>query len=196
MTKKINVSLIAKVGILGAAAFLLTFLSTPLPIFPSFLRLDMSSFATLVAALALGPLAGVLTELVKNLLDFFFGSNSAGIGQLANFVIGSAFVLPLGLIHSRSKNVKGFLIGAAAGIISMTLVGMAFNYFVFIPVYAKVLGVEQSAFVGMAQKVNPNITDLKTLIILAIAPFNLIKGTLVSILGFVFYKSLKPLIKS
>lgn len=81
----------AKVSILSALSFLIMLLEFPLPLLPAFLKIDLSEIPVLLGTFALGPLAGLAIELVKNLLHLTI-SSTAGIGELANFLVGSAFV--------------------------------------------------------------------------------------------------------
>ena len=80
---------IAKVGVLSALASAIMFIEAPLPFMPPFLKLDLSEIVVLLGAFALGPLAGVTIELVKNLVHLPF-TMTGGVGELANFFVGCA----------------------------------------------------------------------------------------------------------
>lgn len=86
-----------KISLLSAIALILMYFDFPvIPIFP-WLKIDLSDIPALLGTFGFGPLAGVIIELMKNLLYFFIkGSSVAGI--MANFIVGSALVLPAGLI--------------------------------------------------------------------------------------------------
>jgi len=183
-----------KISLLGACAFLLMFWEVPLPIFPDFLKLDISDLPALIGAFALGPVAGVIVELLKNLLHFVFKNNTMGVGELANFLVGAILVFTSGVLYNRNKTKKNALISLVIGSIVMTIGASILNYFVFLPLYESVLGWPISAVVGMGTKVNSNIKDLNTFIIWAIMPFNLLKAAIVSTVTLLIYKRVSPIL--
>lgn len=186
---------IAKVAMLAVIASLLTLLDFPLPFAPSFYKLDFSELAVLLAGFSLGPIAGVLTELIKILLNLLMnGTATAFVGETANFAIGVAFVLPASIIYKRKKTFKRAVIGLAVGTATLTLAGALLNYFVLIPAYEKFMNFPLDAIIGMGTKINPAINSLRTLILFATVPFNLIKGVADSLLTMLVYKRLSPIL--
>jgi riboflavin transporter FmnP len=162
---------------------------------PPFLKIDFSEIPVLLGTFALGPLAGVVIELIKNLLHLTV-STTAGIGDLANFIVGCAYIIPAGLIYKRMKSRNGALIGLLTGVISMTLVASIANYYIFIPLYGIVLKFPVDAIIGMGNSVNGLIVSLKSLIAFGIAPFNIIKGIVISAVVLAIYKKVSPLLHS
>lgn len=185
---------LVKISLLGVIAFLLMFIEVATPLFPTFLKFDISDLPALIGAFALGPVAGVAIELLKNILHGIFKGGTAFIGELANFVVGSALVFVSGYIYNKNKSKKAALTGLIVGALAMTVTASVFNYFILLPLYEKVLHFPISAVVGMGNKLNSNITDLGTFILWSIAPFNLIKGILVSGLTMAVYKSVSPIL--
>lgn len=183
-----KLSKLVKVSLLSAMAFILMFLEFPIPFFPPFLKFDFGDIPALLGGFALGPLAGVAIELIKNIVHLIFQNNTGGIGELANFISGSAFVFSASLIYGKHKSKKRAAIGMLVGTIVMTIVASAGNYAVFLPLYEKILNFPIPAVVGMAAKVNSNIKDLNTLIIYCFVPFNILKGVVVSGITFLLYK--------
>ncbi|MDI6618810.1 MAG: ECF transporter S component [Clostridiales bacterium] len=193
MDKHLNV--IIKISILSAIAFLLMVLiEIPLPIFPDFLKLDVSDLPAIFGSFAIGPAAGVVIEAVKNILHAILKPATAGIGETANFVVGAVYVYTAGLIYLLKKNRKHALLGLVAGTIAMSAVAAIGNYYVFLPLYESILKFPISAAVSMASKINPAIKDINSLVILSIVPFNLLKGIIVSTVAFLFYKKLSPIL--
>lgn len=185
---------IVKVGLLSAIALLLMYLDFPIPfLFPGFLKLDFSDVPALVGGFALGPIGGVFIELVKNLLYMVSKTDTAGVGPAANFITGVAFVVPASIIYRHLHTKMGALWGMVVGTVSMTVVMAFANYYIFLPLYETVLGYPMEAIVGMGTEVNSRITDLKTLIIYGTAPFNLMKGVIVSLLTLALYKHISRL---
>lgn len=183
-----------KISLLGCIAFILMYIEIPLPIFPSFLRIDIGDLPALLGAFAFGPMAGVLVELIKNILYAIFKGNTALIGESANFVIGSILVYSAGIIYKKKKTKKGALIGLLVGGVIMTLCASILNYFVLLPLYETILGFKISAVVGMGAAINPNVKDLNSFIIWVIVPYNILKVFIVSLVTLAVYKSVSPIL--
>ncbi len=191
---KLNAKSIAQIAMLSAIALILMLFEFPLWFAPPFYQIDLSEVPVLIGGFALGPVAGVLIELVKNLLKVVINTSTGGVGEVANFVIGSAFVLPSALYYRRNKSKKGAAISMILGTISMTILGSLINAYILLPFYSKALGLPIDALVEMGTAVNPNITSLPTFIMLAVAPFNLFKGAIVSIITFIIYKKIRGIL--
>ncbi len=184
---------LAKIGVLSALAFLLMLIAFPIPLFPFFLKIDISDLPALLGAFALGPLAGLIIEFLKNLLNIALeGTETSFVGELSNFIVGSAFVIPASMIYMRSKNKQNALYGMIAGIITTTIVACISNYFVIIPLYAKAYGFE--TVMKMVSEANKLIVDMKTYILFAVIPFNILKSSVVSLITLLIYKKLSPIL--
>jgi len=193
MNRQSSVNLMVKVALLSVISFVIMFIEFPLPLFPPFLKIDLSDIGALVGAFAFGPLAGVAIELLKNILHLM-RTSTGGVGELANFLIGAAMVAPAGFIYAKNKTMKSAIVGLVAGTILMGVVGAFSNYYILIPFYENFMPIDQ--IIGMAQAANSLIVDLKSYIIYAVIPFNLIKGIVVSILTMLIYKRISPLLRS
>lgn len=193
--KRSNTKVIAKVGVLAAVATVLMLFEFPLWFAPNFYELDFSEVPVLLGAFALGPAAGATIELVKILLNFVVnGTDTGGIGEFANFLIGCSFIVPAGFIYKKHKSFKTAILGLIIGTLSLAVVGALLNYYLLLPVYSKVYGAPIQAFVDMANAINPAITDLKTFVMYAVIPFNLFKGIIVSAMVILIYKKLSPIL--
>ncbi|MBN2853352.1 MAG: ECF transporter S component [Clostridia bacterium] len=184
-----KVKYLTRVAILAAIASILMYLEFPIPFLPPFLKIDLSDFPALVATFSLGPIAGIIVELIKNLVHLV-ASSSAFVGELANFIIGASFVGTAGLIYKFKKTKTNAAIAMTSGVIVMSVIAVFVNIYILIPLYARAFGMDINAIVAMSQSANKNIVDLKTLIILGITPFNIIKGTLISVITLLSYKKL------
>src|SRR5690554_4488571 len=122
---------LVKIAMLSGVAFVLMLLQVPIAaLFPPFLQLDVSDVPALLGAFALGPLAGVLIELVKNLLHIFIrGTITGGIGELSNFLVGSFLIIPASIVYTHHKSKKNAIIGLIAGTLSMTVAACFSNYY-------------------------------------------------------------------
>lgn len=191
-----NVKMMVRIGMLAAISTVLMFFEFPLPFAPSFYELDFSEVPVLVGCFSMGPVAGVIIELLKILLKCALkGSMTAGVGDVANFVVGCSLVLPAAMIYKRKKTRSHAILGMAAGTVCMTVVGGGFNAFVLLPAYAKAFGMPMEAFIEMGSKINGKITGLSTFILLAVTPFNLVKGILLSVIVLLIYKKISPILR-
>ncbi len=194
LTTRQRTNWIAKTGIMAAAAIILMFLEFPLPFMPVFLKFDVSEVPVLLAAFALGPWSAVIIEFIKNLAHYPL-TQTAGVGEIANFVMGCAFVVPAGIIYKMHRSKKTAVVAMLVGTFSLTLVGCLSNYYVMIPFYIKAFGMPMEAIIGMANQVGNNfVKDFMTLIIFVFVPFNLFKGFVVSLIVALIYKRISPLL--
>ena len=192
-----KVRMMAQMGMLSAIAVVLMLFEIPLPFAPSFYEIDFSEVPVLIVCFTMGPLAGAIIELLKILLNFAInGTATAGVGEVANFLIGCAFVIPAAVIYKKKRTRTGAIIGMVTGTLFMTFIGCFLNAFVLLPTYAKAFGMPIDALVGMGTAVNSHITSLTTFVIFAVAPFNLLKGFLVSLIVFLIYKKISPILKA
>lgn len=190
-----NAKVVAKVGVLAAVATVLMLFDFPLWFAPNFYKLDFSEVPVLLGTFALGPVAGVAIEFVKILINFVLnGTDTGGIGELANFAVGCSFVIPAGYIYKHKKSFATAVVAMLVGTISLTVVGSLMNYYLLLPVYSAVYGAPIEAFIGMGNAINPAITDLKTFVLYAVAPFNLLKGIVVSSITLLIYKKISPIL--
>jgi len=189
------VKTLTKIAALSAVAGVLMLLEMPLWFAPSFYKLDLSEIPVLIGAFAMGPIAGMTIEFIKILLNFVLnGTVTGGIGELANFLIGCAFIMPAGFIYNQHKSGKTAIIGMAVGTLTLAIVGAILNYYLLLPVYAKVFGMPIQAFIDMGSVLNSSIVDLKTFILYAVVPFNILKGVIVSAITLLVYKKISPIL--
>ncbi|MDF2544740.1 MAG: putative rane protein [Herbinix sp.] len=192
----LKVRALTVIGMLSAISMVLMMFKIPLGFAPNFYTIDLSEVPVLIGAFTLGPLAGVIIELIKNLLNLAInGTMTAGIGEIANFLIGCALVIPSALIYKRRQTKKSAIVGLVVGTIALIVIGCVLNAYVLLPVYGKAFNMPMEALVGMGTALNPAIDSLTSFVLLAVAPFNLIKGVLVSIITILLYKRLSPIIK-
>lgn len=193
---RIGIHSIVQIGMLSAIAIVLMLFEIPLPFAPSFYEIDFSEVPVMIGCFVMGPLAGAVIEFVKILLNLVInGTMTAGVGEAANFVIGCALCVPAGIIYRRNHTRKGAIIGMAVGTVIMTILGCFINAFILLPAYGAAFGMPIDALVGMGTAVNSHITSLTTFVLFAVAPFNLLKGVLVSLIVLVIYKKIRPIFK-
>ncbi len=189
-TNSMKTRYMVRVGVLGALAFALMFLDMPLAfIAPPFMKLDLSDVPGMIAGFAMGPVYGVMVQLVKNVLNLS-KTSTGGVGELSNFIVGSSFVLVASLIYKRDKTMKSAIIGIFFGVLTMAALAMASNYFIVFPLYSRIM-IPMETIINMGKAVNPNIDSLGKMMILSILPFNLIKGAINGLVTFLVYKKVK-----
>lgn len=189
MTRRITAS-----AILAAMAVVLMYLEVSLPFMPPFLKFDFSEIPVLVGAFALGPIEGMIIELLKNLIHLP-ATGTQGIGELSNFITGSIFVMTAGFCYKRNTTRKGAVISMLLATAVLTLFAIPFNYFFTLPIYGSVLGVPTEAIIGMTNAVNPLVKSKMSLIMWGFVPFNLFKGLVVCFITFWIYKPISKLIR-
>ncbi len=192
---RIETATMVKISVLSVIAYLLMYIDFPLAfIAPPFIKMDISDMPALIGGFAMGPVIGIWIELFKNILHILLkGTSTGGIGELSNFLIGSIYVFTAATIYKKHKTYKGAFFGLLAGIVAMTLLATLSNYFIVFPLYAKLM-VPMDTIIGMGTAVSPKIKDLWTLMIYSIAPFNVLKGLLVSAVTMLLYKRVSPIL--
>ena len=190
--RRISAYSLAVAAMLSAIAFGLMFLDFPIPfLIPNFVQMDVSELPALLASFSLGPLYGVAVCLVKNLIHLLI-TTTGGAGELCNFLLGACFVLPAGLIYQRLKSRKGALLGALIGAVIMGLLSIPLNYYISYPIYANFMPID--AILNMYQEIRPGVDGLLECLIIFNAPFTLLKGLLCTLLRFLIYKPLSPIL--
>lgn len=180
-------------AVFSAIAVIFMYFEIPLWFAPSFYEIDLSELPVLIGAFAFGPWWGVLIEAVKILIAFLIkGTTTGGVGEFGNFLIGISFVLPASLIYKAHKTKKGAVCGMAVGIVCLAVIGALINGLVLIPMYSKFIPLEN--IIAMSNEVNGFVKDIRTLVVYAVVPFNVLKGLIVSIITALIYKKLRVII--
>ena len=192
---KVNTRTLVQIGMLSALAIILMQFEIPLPFAPAFYKIDFSEVPVLIGCFSMGPFAWVLIELIKVILNVAIkGTMTMGIGDAANFLIGCAFCVPAALIYQKKRTKSGAVTGMVVGTMIMTILGCVLNAYILLPVYAKAFEMPLDALVSMGTEVNGAITGLMTFVLFAVAPFNLLKGILVSLIVFFVYKKIRQVL--
>ncbi len=192
MNKKVLRSLVVS-ALFGAIGFILMFIEMGVPIMPSFIKFDISELPALIATFAYGPLYGVLVCFLKNALHLFV-TNTAGVGELANFLMGIFFVVPAGLIYRFHKKRSGALIGSLVGAVSMGIGCVAINYFIVYPIYYQIM-IPKDVILAAYQAILPSVDSILESLLIFNLPFTMAKGFIVAALCFLIYKKLSPILK-
>ena len=160
-------------AMLSAVAFILMFLDFSVPFMPAFIKMDLSELPALIGAFSMGPVCGILICLIKNVLHLFI-TTTGGVGELSNFLLGVAFVLPAGLIYRHKKSRRSALIGSLLGAVIMGVFSVVSNYFLVYPVYYNFM--PEEAVLGAYQVIVPSVISSS-------CPLALTLVTLVGVVG-------------
>ena len=181
-------------ALMSAIAFLIMFLQFPLPLFPTFLTIDLSDIPAIIGAIMYGPIAGIIIEAIKNILHYLTSGSLTGVpvGEFANFMAGSVYIVGSTYLFRKRKTFRSLIIGMVAGTIITAIVMSIANYYIIFPSYAYFLGFPIDTAVQIARTANHSIHDLLSLIVLAVLPFNLIKCIVISIIAIPVYARLRP----
>ncbi len=190
MNKRLSVQYLTRIAVLSALSAILFMIEIPVI---AFYRLDVSTLPALLGAFSMGPMAGFIILVIKNLFGLMH-STSMYVGELADLIMGAAYVLPAAIIYRYKKSRKNALIGMAVGTLVMIVVAVLVNWKIMIPFYMTAYGFPMEQIVGMAQGALPFVTTEWELLLFVTAPFNLLKGVVLSLLTFVLYKRLSPLL--
>ena len=189
--QKSNVTKLVVTAMLAAVAVVLQYLEFPVPLVPSFLKMDLSDIPELIGAFVIGPLGGVVIALVKNLVHLLV-SQSGFVGELANFLLGAAFSLTAGVIYKRHKTKKTALIACITATAVMAAVSVPVNYFIVYPIYAQLFG-GMETILALYQSILPSAKTLLSALLIFNVPFTLVKGLMCSVITMIIYKPLSNL---
>ena len=184
------VFVMTRCGILAAMAVILYYIEIPVV---AFYKLDLSTLPAILAGFAMGPLPGVAVVVIKNLVHML-GTSTACVGELADIIMSSCFVVPASLIYRRHKDRKSAVLSMLIGTVLMTIAGVLVNYFILIPAYQTLMNLPLKVIVGMGTKVWSYIDNTVKLVIFITAPFNMLKGTVLSVVTYLLYKRVSPLL--
>ena len=185
---------IARTAVFAAISIILytvPFLKFSLPIFPAFLEIHLDEIPALMAGFAYGPLSGFLVILVKTVVKLPL-TGTAGVGELADFIYSAAFVIPAAIIYKKKHTLKGALIALLVATGIQILVSSFCTTFIMLDVYSVLYHLPKAVILGMCQKINPAVTNLRWPFLLMVGlPFNALKDAIVVLITFLLYKRLR-----
>ena len=177
-----------RIAILTAIASILFLIEIPVV---AFYRLDLSNLPVLLGTFSMGAVPGLIILLLKSVIGLLH-SNSAGIGELADFIMGAALIIPAAIIYHRNKTRKNAIIGMIIGTLCTAVAGVLVNKFIMIPFYMGAFHMDMDGILSFA-----NVAGIDSewkLLLLITAPFNLLKGVVLSVVTALIYKPLSPVL--
>ena len=185
---RFSVGVMTRVAILAAAASILFLIQIPIV---AFYKLDLSNIPVLLGAFSMGPIPGMMILALKSLIGLL-SSSSAGIGELADFIMGAALVLPAALIYQQNKTRKNAIIGMAVGTLCMVIAGVLANKYIMLPFYMGAFHMDMDGILRFANVAGVD-SEWKLLLMIT-GPFNLLKGVVLSVVTGLIYKPLSPIL--
>ncbi|WP_312101881.1 ECF transporter S component [Lachnoclostridium sp.] len=193
---KQNVRRMVTIAVLSTIAVVLMFFEFPLWFAPGFYKLDFSELPVIIGAFTFGPVAGITIELIKVVLNLLSnGTTTAFVGEFANFLMGCVFIIPASFFYFLRKSKKNAVIGLLVGTVTATLAGCFLNAFVLLPKYSEAFHVPIESFIAQGTEKISAIKGMFTFVVLAVAPFNLLKYALTSLITILIYKNISKILK-
>lgn len=185
---------VTRIGVLTALSAVL-FLILEIPVV-AFYKLDFSNLPVLLGAFSMGPGPALIILVLKNLIHILFKGlgSTMGIGNLADLIMGAAYILPAALLYRRNKSRRTALAGMALGTLCMIIAGVLVNWLILIPVYMSAFHMDLAGIIGMATSALPFVDTELELLLFVTAPFNLLKGFVIGLITWLIYKPLSPIL--
>ncbi len=190
--KRTNIQAMTIVGLLSAIAYILMFLEFSVPLMPGFIKMDLSDLPALLGTFAVGPVGGIIICLIKNLLHLTVTS-TGGVGELSNFILNVAFILPAGLLYKFRKTKKSACGGAILGAVFMAVISVASNYFVVYPVYYNFM--PEETILAAYQAIFPGVDNILQCLIVFNMPFTFVKAMISVIVTVLIYSHIVPVLR-
>lgn len=183
---RVSVQYLTRIAVLTALASVLFLIEIP---FVAFYKIDLSNLPVIIGTFSMGMGPGLVILALKSLIGMLH-SSTMYVGELSDFIMGAAYIIPAAIIYKRNKTRKGALIAVVVGTLAMAAVAIIVNWKIMIPFYVTVMHIPMESVLGMA-----GTDSLVKLLLTVTVPFNIVKGLLLSVLTFLLYKHISPLLK-
>ncbi|KIR01736.1 Substrate-specific component RibU of riboflavin ECF transporter [Lachnospiraceae bacterium TWA4] len=186
---KMNTKTLVFTAMMGAVSTVLMAVNFSLPFAPGFLKFDIAEIPALFAGFFLGPVSGCMVVFIKVLLKLITqGTETALVGELMNIMGSVCFILPASLIYRLNHTKKGAIIGMISSSVIVSIAFVFINAYIAFPMYSKLYGMPMETIIAMGTAINPGITDITTLMLYSVFPFNLLKHGVTSLITYFIYK--------
>lgn len=196
--KPITTKFIARTAIFAAISIVLYIvpgLKFPLPIFPSFLEIHLDEIPLLICGFAYGPLSAFLAIVLKTIVKLPM-TTTLCVGEIADLIYSTAFIIPAALIYKKHRSFKGALVSTGIGTLLQLVVSSFLTTFVMLNFYVAVMNLPKDAILNMVRSVGINIDSLEWPFLYAVAlPFNALKDAIVVAITLLLYKRIHILIE-
>lgn len=187
---------ISLIAFFSAVSAILMFFDFPLPIAPSFMKMDLSELPVMIGGFILGPISCIAISILKVLIKFIIkGTSTMFLGELANIVGSIAYALPSCIIYSTLKNKKRAVLGLIIGTISSSIICTLFNLFFLFPLYMNLFHMSEDVIIGMCHAILPFIDSMIKVMFFSVFPFNILKFGITSVITYMLYKHVSKITK-
>ena len=190
--KKISI-----VALFSALSAILMYFDFPLPIAPTFMKMDLSELPVIIGGFVLGPVECVSIAVFKVLIKFVLkGTSTMFLGELANIIGSITYALPASIIYKSLKTKERAVIGMIIGIILASVACTLCNALFLFPLYIKAFHMSEEVIIKMCSAIVPFIDSMTKVYLFSVLPFNIVKFSIASIITYIFYKNISKHIKS
>ena len=194
---KRDIKKIAIVAFFSALGAILMYFDFPLPVAPTFMKMDLAEIPVIVSGFILGPVECVLVSVLKVVIKFVIkGSSTMFLGELANIIGSISYALPASLIYKALKTKERAVIGMVLGAFLSSIVCTLCNALFLFPVYIRAFYMTEEKIIEMCSKILPFIDSMNKVYLFSVLPFNLVKFSVTSVITYFFYKSISKYIKN
>lgn len=192
-----NIKKIAIIALFSALSAILMYFDFPLPIAPTFMKMDLSELPVIIGGFILGPVGCIAIAVLKVFIKFVLkGTSIMFFGELANIIGSITYSLPASILYNSFKTKKGAIIGLLIGILLSSAVCTICNALFLFPVYINVFHMSEEVIIKMCSAILPFIDSMTKVYIFSVLPFNIIKFSITSIITYFFYKNISKHIKN
>ena len=181
-----NIKKMTLTAMLAAIAVILMYMEIPVPFMPGFIKLDISDLPALFGSFIYGPLCGVF-------ICHSFATNTMFVGEISNFILGCAFVIPAGLIYKKKSDKKGAVIASVTGTVAMSLLSIVSNYFFVYPIYYNFM--PKDVILKAYQAIFPGVHSILQALVVFNVPFTMLKGLISVVIAWLLYLPLAPMMR-
>lgn len=195
-TQRNHLKRLTTASMMGAIAFVLLSVNFSIPVLSPFAEIDMAALPELIGGFVLGPIGALEIIIVKVVLKtLIVGTESMYTGEIQNFLLSVAFVLPAVLYYRKDRTKRGAVIGLIIGSLCKVVVGIFTNLYIIFPFYISLYGMDWQGIVDICSKANPLIKDVPTMVAFSIVPFNIVSTAISSVITMLVYKKISKLLK-
>lgn len=196
MKKSLTLKNLTRISILAAIGAVLMLIDFPIFVAPSFYKLDISDLPCLIGAFAMGPIPGLLIQILKIFLKLLIKPTStAFIGEIAAFMFSSVYCVIASIIYKKNTTKSGAIKAIIIGSICMVIVSTVANYLFILPAYSSLYGMPLDSIIALGGAIWPAVVDKFSFVLCCVLPFNLLKTVIVDVLTMLIYKHISPLLK-
>lgn len=183
-------------SIMAAVAFVLQYFSFSVPFLSPFASLDFSPLPEIIGGFLLGPVWAVVIIIIKlSLILAIKGTSSMFTGEIQNFLLSVAYVLPAVLYYRNHRTKKGAVMALILGSVICVVVSIFTNLYIIFPFYIKLYGMTWESIIEACNAVNPFVTNMPTFVACSVVPFNLVSKAMSSIVTALVYKRISLVVK-